>query len=189
VHMYWTDDMNRKLVEQFYPQHLNMYESYGHWVCKADLVRCMYLHKYGGLYLDLDYWIDRPFFDKIDVSRPSIVESPYGCYDGCHEWLQNSLMASPPDHPLWLEILMFSRSCRGAGNAIQVTGPGMISRAIQSIGWDSNVNILPADEFNPAASGVETTRDGATQASFDDGIVSYARHFLSGSWWRDVKKV
>ncbi|KAJ3070800.1 hypothetical protein HK102_006588, partial [Quaeritorhiza haematococci] len=50
----WTDNDNRRLVEEHYPWFLPTFESFPHNIMRVDSVRVLYLHKYGGVYADLD---------------------------------------------------------------------------------------------------------------------------------------
>jgi mannosyltransferase OCH1-like enzyme len=187
-HIYWTDDRNRELVSEFYPQYLKMYDQYGHWCQRADIVRCLYLHLFGGIYLDLDYEVFVNFHDIVNTPRPSVVESPWGCFEGCHEWVQNALMCSPPNHPFWLECLEYAKSRKTSSDVIWSTGPALIGDVIKSVG-KGVVDILPSAEFNPHPNGTEVTEEGYQQATFGCTWGSYARHYCSGVWWRHQLRV
>eukprot|EP00039_Didymoeca_costata_P020503 m.341483 g.341483 ORF g.341483 m.341483 type:complete len:322 (-) comp20145_c0_seq1:34-999(-) len=50
----WTDVDNRKLIEDDYPWFLRQYDAYPHPIQRADAVRYFILHKYGGVYVDMD---------------------------------------------------------------------------------------------------------------------------------------
>ncbi len=51
---FWSDQDNRALVEEHYPWFLEQYDAYPKPIQRADAVRPFILHKYGGIYLDLD---------------------------------------------------------------------------------------------------------------------------------------
>ena len=50
----WTDDDNRNLIKSFYPWFLTQYDTYEKNIHRADVVRYFILHRYGGIYMDLD---------------------------------------------------------------------------------------------------------------------------------------
>ena len=50
----WTDDDNRTFVEREFPEHVPLYRSFTREIFRADLVRYLYLAKFGGIYVDLD---------------------------------------------------------------------------------------------------------------------------------------
>ena len=58
--MCWTDDDNLNLIQEHYPWFLSTYESYKYPIQRADAVRYFYMHKYGGIYLDLDMYPFKP---------------------------------------------------------------------------------------------------------------------------------
>ena len=51
---FWTDEMNLQLVKESYPSLLETYIGYEYPIQRADSIRYMILHKFGGVYLDLD---------------------------------------------------------------------------------------------------------------------------------------
>src|ERR1700722_4383767 len=71
---YLMDDQeNRQFVIDYYPQYINLYDRLGKEIkpiCQVDMVRILYLHKHGGLYIDLDYKALKPFDSlfNIDIS-------------------------------------------------------------------------------------------------------------------------
>ena len=50
---FWTDKDNLNLVKNHYPQYLDLYNSYEKGVDKADIARFFYMHKYGGIYVEV----------------------------------------------------------------------------------------------------------------------------------------
>lgn len=50
----WNKTSINSLLEQEYPFLKNVYDSYGHWVRRADVARYLVLYHYGGWYVDLD---------------------------------------------------------------------------------------------------------------------------------------
>ena len=41
-------------MAQDYPEYLALYDKYGYGIQRADVMRLFFLHKYGGVYIDLD---------------------------------------------------------------------------------------------------------------------------------------
>jgi mannosyltransferase OCH1-like enzyme len=54
-HILWTDEDNRFLVKCQYPDMLAGYDALNPGVRKADFCRFLYMHRYGGVYVDLDF--------------------------------------------------------------------------------------------------------------------------------------
>ncbi len=55
LHVLWTDEDNAELVRRFYPEYEDMYKNLALDIMRADVVRLMYVHQYGGIYADMDY--------------------------------------------------------------------------------------------------------------------------------------
>ena len=50
----WNKTSINGLIDAHYPEVRRMYDSYAHWVMRADVARYLVLHKYGGWYVDMD---------------------------------------------------------------------------------------------------------------------------------------
>lgn len=50
----WTDATAREMIVESYPDYVAMYDGYKHNIQRADAMRLFFLHKYGGIYIDLD---------------------------------------------------------------------------------------------------------------------------------------
>tara|TARA_R110001599_G_scaffold133843_1_gene311477 strand:- start:344 stop:2539 length:2196 start_codon:yes stop_codon:yes gene_type:complete len=59
----WTDENNRDLVKNHYPEYLEIYDSYENPIDRADVARFFYMHRYGGVYVDLDFKCLKPLDD------------------------------------------------------------------------------------------------------------------------------
>lgn len=53
-YMLWTDKTSREFVQAHYPAHLHMYDNYKYPIQRADSIRYLILHHFGGIYMDLD---------------------------------------------------------------------------------------------------------------------------------------
>lgn len=53
-YMLWTDELSRQFIATEYPSFLAMYDGYEYPIQRADAIRYFVLHKYGGVYMDLD---------------------------------------------------------------------------------------------------------------------------------------
>lgn len=95
----WNDEQIDELVQNSYPQYWEMYQSFPIHILKIDFIRLCLMHKYGGIYADMDYYCYSNFYDdlKDDVY---LVENPFG-----NDPIENSLMCSVPNHPFWIECM------------------------------------------------------------------------------------
>jgi hypothetical protein len=99
-HRLWTDAESRPFVERRYPGLLSLYDSYSYPVQRADVLRYMLLHHFGGAYADMDLECLRPIDPLISGQRAVLARAPPG------EWtLNNAFMAAEPGHPVLDEIL------------------------------------------------------------------------------------
>jgi hypothetical protein len=53
--MFWTDRGNERLVQRRYPQFYDFYMNLTPGIKKADFARLLYMHRFGGVYVDLDF--------------------------------------------------------------------------------------------------------------------------------------
>lgn len=105
LHVRWSDADNRKLVATAYPEHLALYDDLALTVQRTDVARLLYLHRFGGLYVDDDYECKGDVMAELRApGRPpvQIVRSRVLL----NEVLQNSFMySSRPAHPFFAECV------------------------------------------------------------------------------------
>lgn len=106
LHVLWTDEDNDELVKTHYREFESLYFSrLLTKVQRADIARIMYLHRYGGVYVDLDYEARKPLFEHLPDTKAGImvVRSP----TMLNEVMQNSLMiAKEPKQEFWYKVLV-----------------------------------------------------------------------------------
>lgn len=97
----WTDESSREFIAQEYAWFLPTFDSYPYNIQRADAIRYFVLHKYGGVYMDLDIGCRRRLDTllRFDVVLPKTI--PVG--------LSNDLMLSVPGHP-YMDLLIHSLS-------------------------------------------------------------------------------
>lgn len=64
---FWTDEDNERLVRDHYPMFLDGFMALGKGVIKADVARALYMHRFGGIYADLDYICLKPFGTMLEL--------------------------------------------------------------------------------------------------------------------------
>ena len=55
LHVLWTDEDNDELIRLYYPHYYRTYKTFVLVIQQCDFARLLYLHRYGGVYADLDY--------------------------------------------------------------------------------------------------------------------------------------
>jgi len=134
----WTDDDNRELVKKHYPHFLATYDSFPMGVMRADSVRYLYMHLYGGLYADLDMDPLRTtdeLLESLDLKsdKPLVILGHMGDDFAYAHNVPNAWMISTPGHPFWLFCIskMLQLTTQGYNGAEQLTGPVMLYAALQ----------------------------------------------------------
>lgn len=96
-----TDYDNLQFTELFFPEVLDVYNGFKHPIMRADFIRYMFLYIVGGFYSDLDYENVQdlsPLLNQIDAQS-------YFVNSGNVLNVTNSIMASKPAAPIWLEMI------------------------------------------------------------------------------------
>lgn len=135
-HYFWTDSANRNLVSEHYRWFLPTYDQLPRSVMRADVARYMYLHHFGGVYLDLDvHCLRSPDVLLAALSEPEEGASAASratillCPDP--DSLSNAVMASLPGAPLWIDVLEAVSDAVRQGTCIgptECTGPHLLTR-------------------------------------------------------------
>ncbi len=164
VHWMWYDEDLDNFIKNDYPWFYNTYKSYDENIKRIDMARYFILHKYGGIYADMDYECLKNFYNDLDQDRVNISESPYKGW----EHVQNALMASPPNKEFWMDVVNNSKG-KESLEVLKATGPTLLSDTYFQN--EDLVHILPVDLYNPQKD---------TEAFDKEDVV--ARHFGTISW-------
>jgi mannosyltransferase OCH1-like enzyme len=100
-HIMWTDEKIHAFVQNEFPQYWDVFQSYPYLINKIDMVRYMILHKYGGIYIDMDFIIKKNFYDILKPGHIYLIKSIW-FFNEIH---QNSLMATPQDEEFWINLI------------------------------------------------------------------------------------
>ncbi len=105
---FWNHERTSEFVKEQFPQYYDNWTNISLDIIKIDIVRMMILYKYGGIYLDLDVYCYKNFYNELcdDICLVgTFAERSYR--DNC----ENFLMAGIPGHEFWLKSveLAFSR--------------------------------------------------------------------------------
>lgn len=67
-----TDDDCLAFVDAFFPEHKDAFVSLPYAIQRADVIRYMWLYVYGGLYMDMDYLVQKPFAHLFEELTSSV---------------------------------------------------------------------------------------------------------------------
>ena len=196
-HYLWTDEDNLSLVEEHYPQYLTLYTDFPYNIMRVDFIRFCYMHKFGGIYADMDFYCYKNFYSTLYSNKIHIVESWY-------EWgekVQNSLFSSPPYLNFWVDCMemckdvFYSKSninYKSYHYILKTSGPILLSNILDSKEY-RDIKILKKEYFNPKVKNqfshiFEKTSNVYynTYKNFEylsqNEKTVFTRHFLTGNW-------
>ena len=188
-HILWTNDMIREMIATDYPWFLKRYDSLPRDIMRYDASRFFMLHKYGGIYADLDYEVLKNFYDALPQDRISLVES------ACkwNENLQNSLMISPRGNEFWIAMARDVMDANITNDVLGGTGPRRLDRNHKMTTLP--INILPHQIYNPLQK--YSPFDGRVRlhaydpkvntVGFDDTEHLVGRHHVTTTWAPHLK--
>lgn len=185
-HIEWNNEMCDKLISNFYKEYWSLYRSYIYEIQRCDVARCFILHRYGGLYADMDYYCNKPMnkaFLKYNKNF-YLVSTP----NNGGNYVSNSLMYSKPKHVFWRRLLIemekstkfpiyYSRHMM----VMYSTGPGVLTRVYNKYKIKYKLHSFPSKLFHPYG--------------IKDDILSlknsnaYAIHVGKGSWEKNDSKI
>lgn len=181
-HIVFDWNRSRELIKHRYPEHLAMYDSYEYDIQRSDAMRYFALHRYGGLYADMDYICCKPW-DEVVQKFPGdvyLVETPNKTNDMVH--VSNSLMFSrKPGNPFWCHVFVELENKRdppeyyGKHMKIMVsTGPIMLNHVYHTTRLRYRLGHYNYEMFHPK---------GLSTENFTmDRSEIYAYHRGNGSW-------
>ena len=154
-HFMWTDEKLLDFVEEEYPEYLFLYYSFPCNILKLDFARALILHKYGGIYVDMDYFCVENFYGDLNKNLV-LVESPAPL-----ETVQNSLMCSKKGHKFWMKYCDLMEYRYGTTKlpklfteefdkyVLHVTGPMCLKKSLKVYNEKNKVQILDKNFYNP----------------------------------------
>ncbi|MNK72035.1 Glycosyltransferase sugar-binding region containing DXD motif protein [compost metagenome] len=149
-HILMTDEDNRNLIADNFPDFLETYDNFKYPIQRADAIRACYLYLYGGVYSDLDFEVKADFYELIEGH--SLLFVPSG---NIGTMFTNAFMVSKPKHEFWLEYIEEMKKPApwyGIGKHMHVmttTGPMALSRVIERTKYP--YTILPSALFTPCS--------------------------------------
>lgn len=160
----WNDRSDLDgLVKNHYPRYWNLYQAFPVHIMRIDFARLCILHKYGGIYADMDMFCYKNFEHYLTKDIMFLENLTQEYTDA--QW-ENSMMASAPGHRLLEELLKYTQTCfiqfrpqfqkqgsnwRSIENdkiVNNTTGSGMISEAVKHYSKYFEIGVFPCELFN-----------------------------------------
>lgn len=175
----WTDEDNYDFVKKEFPDFYPIFIGFPKNIMRADVIRYLLMYRLGGLYMDLDYEMLKPF-DLLDHDIVLPWESEGDRGEG-FDLIANSLFASAPGHPFWkavLDSIAKDSPYNAEADVEKNTGPGRISKVFFELRKQGMQFYNPPRMwFNPP-----TPRGPREYRNTVNNGVSYGIHHCNGTW-------
>jgi len=151
----WTDENNRDLVKNHYPKYLEIYDSYENPIDRADVARFFYMHRYGGVYVDLDFKCLKPLDDLF--AGETMVLGKQKMKERDHiinkNEIPNAFKYSSPGEEFWIDCVDLLPEYKYFKNGDPTppeiaTGPIFLFECLERL-KPKNMKILDPDIFYP----------------------------------------
>ena len=179
----WNDEDIELLVKTYYSPFYETYKQFPFQINRVDFARFCILHRYGGVYADMDMYCYQNFFNELTEECYITGSLMHG------ETVQNSLMASVINHEFFAECMFKCKELFDSGNVVydksnitcresneyvlEVTGPRLLSKVFAAT--KHKVSILPAELYNP------------NYLSYNSDIRT--KHMLTGRWGKEMMDI
>jgi len=171
---FWSDVDALHLIRGHYPHLLGLYEGFKHNIQRADMLRYVVLHHFGGVYSDLDYELLRSF-DPYREREYFLAE----LHDG---QIGNALMGSVRGWSFWMDLMenipaAIERAKRKGlarnHEILYTTGPGHLDHLAKERGlqWEPWQMFSPVPDKCTHLLQLGPTPNGAV-----------AKHWWNASW-------
>jgi inositol phosphorylceramide mannosyltransferase catalytic subunit len=184
----WNLQLCKDLLNMYYMHHKELFDSYPYDIQRCDVIRYFILHRYGGLYADMDYYCNKSWDIVLENYDKSLylVETPNKIGNEIH--ISNSLMYSRPGHIFWSKLFIELEQNKTApiyyGRHLTImftTGPGILNRVFLKYKMSYKLHFYPHELFHPYGLNTEII-------SLKNENV-YALHIGKGSWESNDSKI
>lgn len=179
----WTDEEIDQFVRTEYPWFADYWDSYPHHIQRVDAFRYFVMHKYGGVYADLDMQC-LTSFEPLVKSMSGVVLGQEGQMhkDGMMR-VGNAILISEPGHEFWNHVFealgrMHGKSTEKISSVFATTGPTFLHEVYRA--HPHGVSVMPSSAFYPIPWSMppETT----SLVSRKQYPKSWAAHHWEGVW-------
>lgn len=188
---FWTNDETAEFVHAEYPDLWDLFQASALPVQKADIARYLIMHRFGGVYAD----IDTECFGSLDIladeDRVVLSQEPSEHWKpadlrGMKKIIFSGTIASPAGHSFWPHVIEMLIRCRHAKKSVlDATGPMMLTGCVESFSEPEMIALHSCHLFNPH------DKNGVVSQSEEFGPYAPARistHLWYGTWIPDLKK-
>ena len=176
---FWTDEDNLQFVKKEFPEYFELFVGLPKNIMRADVIRYLIMYKIGGLYLDLDYEMIKPFeYLNHDLVLPLSKSKEEGdSIDG----IGNCIFASAPNQPFWMLVMKKLTDNPPLAKNVDVeasTGPTFLSELFFSSKENQTNIYTPKREiFHP----VTPWSNRGHRQTVSKGV-AHGIHHCTGTW-------
>lgn len=155
---FWSDNDIDNFVKNEFPQYYEKFKSLEYNIQRVDMVRYMWMYKYGGIYVDMDIECTRPistlidFYEKTYNPEIILITTPNTIQNDIN--ITNSFMISAPNSQFWIKVLDYINNFTPTwqmGKHLKVmfsTGPTMLSKLYNENKNDFSIYLIPHQLIN-----------------------------------------
>ena len=103
----WTPSRLEKLVQEHYPEFWDMYVHARYPIMRCDIGRALILHRYGGLYSDLDVLPNREWYEQVGFAVTRVAKLKNGHPASS---IEIEVLIAAPYNPLLLKWVSYMQS-------------------------------------------------------------------------------
>lgn len=179
----WTFAEGENLIADHYPEILEVYQQYDLPIQKANALRYVILHLFGGIYADLDMMCLKPLTEVYESN--DLFLAKHNRYYIC-----NAIMGSIPGHVFWRRCIdglvdaldwMEMPGLSEGQKAIHSTGSPYMEQFIKEFG--QTITIYDSEYFYPVGC------HDAPEFYVGEYPLAYTMHYWNYSWGRNYKGV
>lgn len=172
----WNDEDLDKLVESCFPEYWKLYQSFDQHIIKIDFARFCMLYEYGGIYVDMDFYCYKNFYESL---RDGVYLLESQDPKSTIESVQNCLMISSQGHPFFKQCMEICKSFVEQGKnkhedrnleVLNTCGPWFLTKMYNQ--FSNSVIKLPYTHFNPPL------------YLFHENFIT--KHMLTGMWGKET---
>ena len=143
-HKIWNREDALQLLQTDYPWFVQKWLDFKQEIQRSDAIRPFILHKYGGVYADMDS-VCYQSFEEFMKQAPIIIGNEFGNsilnFFRTKIFLQNAIFVSrAPHHPFWIH---YANCMNNNENILKATGPCLLTEAYYS--FENKDDILTVD--------------------------------------------
>ena len=179
IYKFYTDDDIDSFMLDNFPDYYIPFQNLPRKIMQLDMFRYFLIYKYGGWYIDMDYYLIK----KLDCNEKIILPCNNENNGGNTRFLGNCIFGSIPNHPFWKlcidELLKINLDKDYSNDSLilETTGPGLVTRMWLKYENKNDIYIPDKILFHPPSGKI--TKEVIAELKKNN---SYGMHLCTGLW-------